>query len=157
SRVRRLSQLGGFPMRSLWVALLLAPPVTAQVAPPAAYRVELDRNNVVPFMRERDGRRALTVTVAFKVRRVRDNEIATDVAKEEIVVEEDGRRVTDLEIFAPRAQNLTPILALDISGSMASHRKLDEAKQAARLFLDRLDERADGGLILFDHAMRVKV
>lgn len=139
------------------VAFLAGMPLGAQDTSSLAYRVEIDRQKVLSFVREHDGRRALFVTVGFKIRRVRDNEIATDVSKEEIVVEEDGRRVANLEIFAPRAQNLTPILALDISGSMASNRKLEEAKQAARQFLDRLDERADGGLILFDHEMRVKV
>src|SRR4051812_9147811 len=108
-------------MRSLCLVLLAALPVAAQTVPAIAYRVEIDRNKDLPLVRERDGRRALYVTVGFKIHRVRDGAIATDLAREEIVVEEDGRRVADLEIFAPRAQNLTPVLALDISGSMASH------------------------------------
>lgn len=140
----------------LLTALLVFTPAPAQQAEPL-YRVEIDRNKVLPFVREVNGQRALHVTVGFKIRRARDNDIATDLVREEIVVEEDGRRVGNLEIFAPRAQNLTPVLALDISGSMAGSSKLDQAKQAARNFLDRLDERADGGLVLFDHLMRVKV
>jgi VWFA-related protein len=39
--------------------------------------------------------------------------------------------------------------------SMARQNKMEEAKQAALAFLDRLDARADAGLILFDHQIRV--
>ena len=45
---------------------------------------------------------------------------------------------------------------MDISGSMESHNKIDEARKAANLFLDKLDPRSDTGLILFDHLLRVK-
>ena len=90
------------------------------------------------------------------MRHGKDGPLAEDVNKDEIVVQEDGQPVTDLEIFQPKAQGLTAVLAMDISGSMESHNKIVEARKAANLFLDKLDPRSDSGLILFDHLLRVK-
>jgi VWFA-related protein len=126
-----------------------APTAPGAGADPLKYKIEIDK--VFPSFREG----ALYVTVQFKVRRVSDNSVATDVSKEEIVVEEDRQRVANLEIFQPRAEKLTTVLAMDISGSMANKHKIDEAKRAAHAFLDNLHARADTGLILFDHEMKV--
>jgi VWFA-related protein len=102
------------------------------------------------------GRSTLYVTVQFKIVGP-DGQLADDVNPDEIVVEEDGRRVTGVQVQAPSAlQALTTMLAIDISGSMAEHGKMEEAKQAALRFLDRLHGRADCGLILFDHLLRVR-
>jgi VWFA-related protein len=128
-----------------------------RAAEPVAYRVEIEPGQLVPVVRERDGRRALYVTVPFKVRRLHDDAVVTDIGKDEIAVEEDGQALSGLVVHEPRAQELTPVLALDISGSMAVSGKLKEARLAARSFLERLDERADAGLILFDHELRLKV
>jgi VWFA-related protein len=102
------------------------------------------------------GRPTLYVTAQFKI--VQPNgRLADDVSPDEIVVEEDHRRVPDLTVQAPSAlETLTTILAIDMSGSMAEHGKMEEAKQAALRFLDRLHNRADCGLILFDHKLRVR-
>jgi VWFA-related protein len=118
------------------------------------YRIDIDRNKVFPAVRDHEGSRTLIVTVPFQVRRLVDGVIVTDLGPEEFVVEEDGRPVAQLDLRPPKAQNLTPILALDISGSMAVGGKMKEARLAARGFLERLDERADAGLILFDHELR---
>jgi VWFA-related protein len=102
------------------------------------------------------GKPTLYVTLQFKIVRP-DGQLADDVNPEEIRVEEDHRRVTDLKVQAPSAlETLTTILAIDISGSMTEHGKMDEAKRAAERFLDRLHGRADCGLILFDHELRVR-
>jgi VWFA-related protein len=155
-------------MTLLALGFLSVIPGAAQNPAPLAYTIEIDQNKVFWAFREPPGKpRGLYVTVQFTVKRVSDGSVATDVAKEEIVVEEDRRRVADLEIHQPRAQNLTTVLALDISGSMSGPArkpngretgptKMEEAKQAARTFLDRLDAKADSGLILFDHELRVK-
>jgi VWFA-related protein len=119
---------------------------------PADYEIVVE--NVLPVFRERAGRRALFVTVQFKIQQ--QGKAVTDVPAEQIVVEEDGRRVTDLEIFQPRARDLTTVLAIDVSGSMREHGKMNEAKQAAQTFLDRLDPKSDSGLILFDHELRLQ-
>jgi VWFA-related protein len=155
------------PMRALvFVAvgalLLTAVPGAAQNAGAVAYRVEIDRDEaskpkVVHSFREVDGRQGLYVTLQFKVLRSSDGAIATDVTKDEIEVREDGRRVEVVEISQPRSTKLTTVLAIDISGSMTSHGKMDEAKRAANVFLDKLDPHTDGGLILFDHEMKVEM
>ncbi len=88
--------------------------------------------------------------------RVADGTLATDVHKDDIVIREDGHKVEELEIFAPRAA-LTTVLAMDISGSMENPsgdsgiKKIDEAKKAAGIFLDHLSTSSETGLILFDH------
>jgi VWFA-related protein len=136
------------------VLLAAAPPAPAQDAASSEYHIDLDPNVVTSH--EKDGKKGLYVTLHFKVHRGKDGPVAEDVAKNEIAVEEDGRRVTDLEIFQPRAQGLTTVLAMDVSGSMASNHKIDEARKAANAFLDKLDVQSDSGLILFDHRLLVK-
>jgi VWFA-related protein len=146
-------------------ALLIAVvPGAAQNADTLQYEVKIlknGENTVFASFREHAGKQALYVTVQFEVRRVADGSLATDVDKDDIVVREDGVKVKDLEIFAPQTA-LTTVLAMDISGSMentspgSGKRKIDEAREAARTFLDRLNSKSETGLILFDHEMRVK-
>lgn len=135
---------------------LTAVPATAQGPGSALYRIELDQRRPLVSARDRQGKPALFITVQFQIVQTADGRLATDVARDEIVVEEDQRRVTELEIHQPAMLDpLTVVLALDISGSMANQGKMDAAKRAARLFLDTLHAKADCGLILFDHEMRV--
>jgi VWFA-related protein len=135
--------------------LLAVTPGAAQDSGGPMYHIVRD-DNVLRSFREKDGKRALYVTVQFTVRRGgKDGPVADDVSKDEIVVKEDGQKVADLEIHAPKARNLTTVLAIDISGSMSVNGKMDQAKKAAHTFLDHLDAKADSGLILFDHEMRV--
>jgi VWFA-related protein len=102
------------------------------------------------------GKPGLYVTVQFKIVNLVDGRLANNIDKEEIVVEEDHRRVTDVEIYQPRARDpLTVVMVLDTSGSMTAEHKLDEAKEAARLFLKTLHDQVNVGLILFDHELRV--
>jgi VWFA-related protein len=151
----RASSLFAAAVLSALTVLLLsaAPPAVAQPAA-AEYHIDLDPNIVTSH--EKDGKKGLYVTAQFKVRRGKDGPIAVDVTKDEIVVKEDGRPVADLEIFQPKAQSLTTVLAMDISGSMDSHNKIIEARKAGNTFLDKLDAKADSGLILFDHLLRLK-
>jgi VWFA-related protein len=112
---------------------------------------------VVSAMRERGGKQERYVSFQLKIRRAGGREPVTDVPREWIVVKEDGKEVKELEIFQPNNQPLTVILAMDVSGSMASGGKMEQARRAALAFLDRLDPRADTGLVLFDHEMKLKV
>lgn len=131
--------------------LLLTGPTRAD-----SYKIEKAGHTLVST-RERAGQTALFVTARFRILRA-DNRPAYDVAKEHILVEEDGQPVTGLEIHRPDSLDpLTAFLALDISGSMAEHGKMGQAQQAARLFLDRLHERTDCGLLFFDHVLRPPV
>src|SRR5260370_40804777 len=45
---------------------------------------------------------------------------------------------------------------MDISGSMANGGKMAQAQRAAGIFLDKMPDKSDVGLILFDHLMRLK-
>lgn len=129
---------------------LVAASTQAQPTPP--YRIDkAGRAHVTS--RQRDGRPTILVTIQFKVVQP-DGQPAWDVGAKEIVVEEDDQRITDLEVRLPTAAGaFTGVLALDVSGSMAARDKLAQARQAALTFLDRLDERADCGLLLFDHRL----
>ncbi len=134
--------------------LLTAPPAPAQ-ASDNLYKITKE-GRAQQATRDRNGTPTLYITVQFKIERAADGQPALDIPKEEIIVEEDRRRVADLEIYRPRAADpLTVVLALDTSGSMAKDRKLDEAKAAARLFLETLHPSVNCGLILFDHRLRV--
>ena len=118
------------------------------------YHIDLEPNVITSH--EKDGKKGLYVTLHFKIRRGKDGPAAEDVTKDEIAVLEDGRRVTDLEIFQPHAQGITTVLAMDVSGSMASNHKIEEARKAANAFLDKLDAKSDSGLITFDHRLLVQ-
>jgi VWFA-related protein len=111
---------------------------------------------VFPSFREHDGERSLYVTVEFRILDADDRRVATDVERDELVVEEDGRPVEVTEVTRPKVEGLTAVLALDISGSMGEKAKWTRAQDAARAFLDRLDRRCESGLILFDHELRVR-
>lgn len=143
-------------MRTLYLAVglvALATPLRADDRP-VEYRVEVDPRSVFSTMRDLDGRSVRQVSLQFHIRRQADGGVVTSVAPDEIRVEEDGRQVNGLQVFQPRVQQLSVVLALDISGSMARAKKMEAARQAALSFLDRLDPRTEVGLILFDHQIR---
>ncbi len=99
---------------------------------------------------------ALYVTVQFKLLRTSSGTPVPELgADDQIVVQEDGRPVAEFDLSPPKANALTTMLALDVSGSMESNGKIAEARSAACVFLDKLDPRADCGLILFDHKLQV--
>ena len=140
------------PLVAVGLLALVALPALAQNASePVEYRVEVDKGTL--FSRMVDGRRY--VSVQFQIKRLHDGAVVTSIPKEEIVVEEDGVKVATIEILQPKAQKLTTVLAMDVSGSMERNNKIDAAKQAALAFLDKMDERAAVGLILFDHEIQV--
>jgi VWFA-related protein len=141
---------------AILIVLLLATPQAALVAQqPSAPLYTVTPEKQARVLRDQQEQPGVFVTVQFTIRRAVDEQLATDVAKDEIVVTEDGRRITELDLQEPGAiQPLTIVLALDTSGSMSADNKLTDAQAAARLFLDTLHERVDCGLILFDHRMR---
>ncbi len=147
---------GHWPLTTLLLLVWAPLPTGAQNSAPI-YQVERDQIYVA---NQADRQGKLYVKVQFKITRVngqQGEDVFLDEGLDEIRVKEDGRPVKDLEIFSPRSSGpLTTVLAIDISGSMAEERKIDEAKEAARLFLDRLNPKSECGLILFDHKLRVQ-
>lgn len=107
----------------------------------------------VPNSLEKKGRH---VTVWFKVKRAGTEVLDNDVPEDDFVVYEDGKRVRNQKIYRPNTGPLTTILAMDISGSMKTDNRIEQARRAGLVFLDRLNPKADCGLILFDHEMRIK-
>ncbi len=137
------------------LALLASPAATR--AQDVDYEVVIDQKSLVSAMRERDGKMGRYVSLQFQIRRLKDREVVVNIPRELIVVREDGEKVKELEVFQPNNQPLTVMLAMDVSGSMARGNKMDEAKRAALTFLDKLDPRADVGLVLFDHEMKLTI
>lgn len=140
-------------MACVVLVIACAAAVAMGEGPPLQYTIE-HPDNVFVSSRRSEGRGSLFVTVQFRIRNAADGRIATDIGKDELIVEEDGQRVLSLDITAPAVELLDAVLALDVSGSMAAERKWTQAQQAARTFLDRLDARSNSGLILFDHQIR---
>jgi VWFA-related protein len=138
---------------------LAVAPAPAQDAEGVDYRIDIEKKDGTPIafsaIKQKDGKGVRYVTIHFQIKRLRDNAIVTSVPKEEIKVEEDGLPVANLEIHQPKGQKLTVVMVLDISGSMARNNKIDAAKKSALAFLDKMDDRADVGLILFDHEIKV--
>ena len=122
----------------------------------ASYRVDVDQKSVYSAIRPREGKNSRVVGLQFQIKRLADEKVDISFVPEEVRVFEDGKEVLNLQVIAP-SQKLSVVLALDISGSMARGRKMEDAKKAALGFLDRLGADAEVGLILFDHLLRVTV
>jgi VWFA-related protein len=141
----------------LLLTLLVAAPTPAQNDEGPEYRIDLDPTLHINDARG-DGK--LYVTLQLKILRSSDGSVVTNVPHDDIHVEEDGKPVADLEITQPSVEKLTTVVAMDVSGSMqrrsgSGGTKIEEARQAANVFLSKLDSKADTGLILFDHEMKV--
>ncbi len=146
-------------IRPVLIAVVLscaAVPVVAQAPADVDYTVHIDK--VFAANREPPGEpAALYVTVQFKVLRTGDRQVTTELgAGDKLIVLEDGKPVAQFDLSQPKTNPLTTVLAMDISGSMASNGKIEQARAAAGVFFDKLDARADSGLILFNHELRVK-
>jgi VWFA-related protein len=132
-------------------------PSPAQTTPGAVYSIDIDQGNVFRISREDEETKKteLFVTVQFQIHKLnadgRAGPVTTEVPAEHIVVKENGRVVERRKITQPKTEALTTVLALDTSGSMRMEGKMQQAKDAALLFLDALDDNANCGLILFDH------
>jgi VWFA-related protein len=136
-------------------ALLLAVTLPAAGPDQIPYKIAFDPDRDVRLVDEDErGKPGLFIQVQFKI--TREGRLATGLGKDYwILIEEDGKRVGELQLPPlPRPEDLTTVLALDISGSMSEQDKIGEAKKAARTFLDKLDPRADCGLILFNHQIQ---
>jgi VWFA-related protein len=136
------------------MVFLLAPSIS-WAQEDVEYQVHVDSKSLLSAIRTVEGRERRMVSFQFLIKRTRSEVPIVNIPNDEIKISEDGKDVLNLQIFQPRAQKLAVVLALDISGSMARGKKMEQAKQAALAFLDKLDERAEVGLVLFDHTIRV--
>lgn len=132
--------------------VLAALPAGGQEARPTGVKYQVDIDSLVPSMRPYKGRDAVHVTVTFRIKDLTDGSTTTDVPEQDIRIEEDGREVAKVDFYQPRgSSSLTVMLAMDTSGSMLEAGKLQEAKSAGGVFLERLHPKANCGLVLFNH------
>ncbi len=115
--------------------------VTLNAADPPKYHIKVnDRVEVNQF----------DVTVQFTILD-ETGEPARNLPDEEIVIFEDKHEVRRLRLKGLRAEPMTPVLAIDTSGSMLRQSKMEEAKRAAKRFFDKLQPETPCGLVLFHH------
>jgi VWFA-related protein len=140
----------------LLASLALAAVPSVGLGQTAEYEIARDgkvRSNVI----NRDDKKGRYITVRFLVKRGPRTLTELGDQADKIVIREDGDLVKELVITPPGTSALTAILALDVSGSMASGDKLSQAKRASNLFLDRLHEKANCGLVLFDDQIQTQL
>jgi VWFA-related protein len=146
-------------MRRLLVllALLLALPLFGQ-SPSAAYKIHFDPARDVTLLdANAAGTSGLFVQVRFSI--TVEGAAAEDPSTQyKILVEENGHKVHEDDVPRPTpSDDLAVVLAMDTSGSMKKHGRMEKARHAAEVFVKRLPARAECGLILFDHEIRTEL
>lgn len=118
------------------------------------YKIEFNPKEDLSQFNDDKGR--LTLRVEFAVTLLPGGNL--DPAKEyTIIIKEDGKKVKEVEVPQPRQQEeLSVVLAMDISGSMREHGRMDQARRASGVFFKSLPAEADCGLILFNHKPQVQ-
>jgi Mg-chelatase subunit ChlD len=128
-------------------------PAVGQSTGKLPIELDFDENSGVEQERTADGQ-GLRFTVKFGILRH-----GGTTKRYQVVVDEDGREVARFDVPERKpAEGLSTVLAIDISGSKDrtsgeknAERRIAQSKKAATVFLDRLPQNADCGLILFDH------
>jgi Mg-chelatase subunit ChlD len=135
-------------------------PAYGQGTAKAPFKVEFDPESGVEREKNASGK-GLTITVKFFIVRVAGagNESGKNY---KVVIKEHTTEVARLDVPEPKiVDKLSAVLAIDISGSKDrktgdnnADRRINQSKQAARVFLEKLPGKADCGLILFDHEIK---
>ena len=121
------------------------------------YKLEFDPVKDVEQLTRQDGKEGIYIRVQFSITFDGAN-VDKIEGDHKIIIEENGHRVGEVDLPRPvRSEELSVMLALDTSGSMAEHRRMEQAHVAADTFLKKLSAKTDCGLILFDHEIRVKM
>ncbi len=140
----------------LMLVLAAVPGQAQQPKSQPLYKLTFDRDRDLanPINEMFEGKMQMMVTVSFTITPL--TESPGGAWKDyKILIKESGQLVKTLGIPPPEAsEDLSVILAMDISGSMQG-RRIEQARAAAAVFLNQLPARADCGLILFDHEMKV--
>lgn len=125
--------------------------------PDIPYKIEFDPKEDVRQLDRHEGKSGLFLRVDFTVTALPG--APADPGKEyQIVVEEDGKERFTVDVPRPKqAEELSVVLAVDISGSMSEHGRMEQARQASGVFFKSLPANADAGLILFNHKVEVSV
>ncbi len=139
---------------ALGLMLAVTAPLLAQL--PDGPLFKIDQEPVETYTRDEAGKQVRYVTVKFTVTRAEAG--TSEVGKHyKILIEENNHRVKVEDVPDARPnQDLSIVLAMDISGSMNSRGRMVQARKAADVFLRALPGKSDCGLILFDHEIRIK-
>lgn len=144
-------------MRCRWFLLIalfgvLSLPVLGQ--PTAPYKLEMEAPRASTETKE-DGRSLTRVTVKFTI--TQQGQQVEDISSDyKILIEEDGQVVHTVDIPRPQvSEDLSVVLAVDTSGSMKQHGRMEQARAAAGVFFRELPAKAEAGLILFDDKLRL--
>jgi VWFA-related protein len=125
----------------------------APASPKERYRIDFDPDRDL----ERVPGPGFQIKVRFSISRVSETNDDADMTYK-VVVEEDGQRVAEEDVARPTPnEDLSAVLAMDISGSMSQAGRMDQARNAAKVFFQKLPGKADCGLILFDHEIRMEL
>jgi Mg-chelatase subunit ChlD len=147
----------GTAMRAAFVILSVvlvggAPFALGQQGGSPLYKVDLVETSTRDA--ERNGRNVKMVTLRFTI--TRQGQQTEEVGKEyKIWIFEEKTKVAEVDVpRAKRSEDLSAILALDISGSMADGGRMDQARAAASVFFQKVPAKAELGLILFNHDVK---
>lgn len=142
------------PMLAIVVLQLPADTVPAKLP----YLVEFDpTRDVSPPIPSPDGKEGIHIKVRFFIT-LNGDQVVNFGNAYKIVIEENGHRVEERKLPRPApSEDLSVMLAIDTSGSMKDHGRMEQARVASGAFLGKLPTRADCGLILFDHEIRDKM
>jgi Mg-chelatase subunit ChlD len=118
------------------------------------YTVEFDPVKDVKQLTHYEGKDGIFIQVQFSISF--DGANADKLEGDyKIAIEENKVRVRVIDLPRPVvSEALSVVLAIDTSGSMQGHGRMEQARGAAKVFLDKLPARSDCGLILFDHEIR---
>ncbi len=120
------------------------------------YQIEFEPAKDVTQLDRYEGKDGIFIKVRFAI--MLDGAKVVDFSDHKLVIEENGHRVKEVDVPRPVvSDDLAVMLALDTSGSMKEHGRMEQARLASDAFFLKLPKRTDCGLILFDHEIRDKV
>jgi Mg-chelatase subunit ChlD len=137
------------------VGLLVAPasPAVGQEAGASLFKIDLE--SVTPYTEKQGNSTVRMVKVIFTITPLRED--AGDVSKYKIRILEDGKPVRLEDVpQAKKSEDLSVVVAVDVSGSMAEGNRMAQTRGATSVFFQQLPGRAEAGLILFDHNVSVR-
>jgi Mg-chelatase subunit ChlD len=121
------------------------------------YKVEFDPAKDIEQLAQYEGKKGIFIKVQFSI--TFDGANADKMEGDyKIAIKENGKLVSEVALPRPvLSEAISVVLAMDTSGSMKEHGRMEQARGASKVFLDKLPAQSDCGLILFDHEIRAKL
>lgn len=142
----------------LLVAAMTLPAFAQTEKAKLPYTVEFDKDkDVDSTFRPADGAQGIFVKVRFAIK-LEGSEVDKIEGDYKLLIEENGQVVKVVDVPRPIVSDaLSVVLAMDTSGSMKQFRRMEQARAAADVFLNKLPSATDCGLVLFDHEVRARL